>query len=107
VAAKATPAYFVHRLRREASIYERLRSIQGVDVPVHLGNIDLQTPYFYEGIVEFVHMMFLSFGGKPIDQHLTAKNKALGHRAGQMVGRRDSCVADAAQGPDASQYTLE
>ncbi|KAH7349238.1 hypothetical protein BKA66DRAFT_541640 [Pyrenochaeta sp. MPI-SDFR-AT-0127] len=77
VAAKSTPAYFVHRLRREASIYERLRPIQGIHVPVHLGNIDLQTPYFYEGIVELVHMMFLSFGGKPIGQHLTAENKAL------------------------------
>jgi hypothetical protein len=77
VAAKCTPAYFVHRLRREASIYERLRPIQGIHVPVHLGNIDLETPYFYEGIVELVHMMFLSFGGNPIGQHLTAKNKAL------------------------------
>jgi hypothetical protein len=77
VAAKCTPAYFVHRLRREASIYERLRPIQGIHVPVHLGNIDLETPYFYEGIVELVHMMFLSFGGNPISQHLTAKNKAL------------------------------
>ncbi|KAL5397723.1 hypothetical protein PMIN03_012853 [Paraphaeosphaeria minitans] len=77
VAAKCTPAYFVHRLRREASIYERLRPIQGIHVPVHLGNIDLETPYFYEGIVQLVHMMFLSFGGHPIGQHLTAKNKAL------------------------------
>ncbi|KAH7361087.1 hypothetical protein BKA66DRAFT_213877 [Pyrenochaeta sp. MPI-SDFR-AT-0127] len=77
VAAKSTPAYFVHHLRREASIYERLRPIQGVHVPVHLGNINLQTPYFYKGIVELVHMIFLSFGGKPIGQHLTAENKAL------------------------------
>jgi tRNA A-37 threonylcarbamoyl transferase component Bud32 len=77
VAAKCTPAYFVHRLRWEASIYERLRPIQGIHVPVHLGNIDLETPYFYEGIVELVHMMFLSFGGNPIGQHLTVKNKAL------------------------------
>ncbi|KAK7178003.1 hypothetical protein PSPO01_15953 [Paraphaeosphaeria sporulosa] len=77
VAAKCTPAYFVHHLRRKASIYERLRPSQGIHVPVHLGNIDLDTPYFYEGIVEIVHMVFLSFGGHPIGQHLTAKNKAL------------------------------
>jgi serine/threonine protein kinase len=29
------------------------------------------------GIVDLVHMMFLSFGGHPIGQHLTAENKAL------------------------------
>ncbi|RYN15486.1 hypothetical protein AA0114_g12966 [Alternaria tenuissima] len=77
VAAKCTPAYFAHRLRWEASIYERLQSIQGIHVPVHLGNIDLETPYFYEGIVDLVHMMFLSFGGHLISQHLTTENKEL------------------------------
>ncbi|KAF2843551.1 hypothetical protein M501DRAFT_926687 [Patellaria atrata CBS 101060] len=75
VAAKCTPIDFVHRLKREATIYEHLRPIQGIHVPVHLGNIDLDTPYFYEGITELVHMMFLSFGGKPIYQHLTTKNR--------------------------------
>ncbi|KAK7177357.1 hypothetical protein PSPO01_16598, partial [Paraphaeosphaeria sporulosa] len=84
VAAKCTPAYFVYRLRREASIYERLRPIQGIHVPVHLGNIDLETPYFYEGIVQLVHMMFLSFGGHPIGQHLTVKNKALVNEQGKQ-----------------------
>ncbi|RYN62676.1 hypothetical protein AA0117_g12905 [Alternaria alternata] len=76
VAAKCTPAYFAHRLRWEASVYERLRPIQGIHVPVHLGNIDLETPYFYEGIADLVHMMFLSFGGRLIGQHLTTENKA-------------------------------
>ncbi|KAH8621206.1 hypothetical protein IG631_24149 [Alternaria alternata] len=32
VAAKCTPAYFAHRLRWEASIYERLRPIHGLGV---------------------------------------------------------------------------
>jgi hypothetical protein len=72
VAAKATP---IQRLKWEAAVYGYLRQIQGVHVPVHLGNVDLQAPYFYEGIAELVHMMFLSFGGKRISQHLTAKNK--------------------------------
>ncbi|KNG46173.1 hypothetical protein TW65_07084 [Stemphylium lycopersici] len=49
----------------------------GIHVPVHLGNIDLETPYFYEGIADLVHMMFLSFGGHLISQHLTTENKAL------------------------------
>jgi len=77
VAAKATPIDFVERLRWEATVYEHLRPIQGIYVPVHLGNIDLQTRYFYEGIAELVHMMFLSFGGDRITQHLTVENRDL------------------------------
>ncbi|KAF1992918.1 hypothetical protein P154DRAFT_528154 [Amniculicola lignicola CBS 123094] len=77
VAAKCTPVDFVPRLRHEATVYDVLRSIQGIHVPVHLGNIDLATPYFYEGICELVHMMFLSFGGKQISQCLTTRNRPL------------------------------
>ncbi|PSN73790.1 hypothetical protein BS50DRAFT_607293 [Corynespora cassiicola Philippines] len=76
VAAKCAPVDFVHRLEWESAIYRRLRSIQGIHVPVHLGNIGLKTPYFYEGIAELVHMMFLSFGGKCISEYRTSKNKA-------------------------------
>jgi hypothetical protein len=75
VAAKCTPIDFVHRLQYESTVYDLLRPIQGIHVPVHLGNIDLETPYFYEGICELVHMMFLSFGGIRIAQHLTAENR--------------------------------
>ncbi|KAF2810711.1 uncharacterized protein BDZ99DRAFT_287494 [Mytilinidion resinicola] len=66
VVAKATPIDFVYRLEWEATIYKHLRLIQGIRAPVHFGNIDLDTPYFYEGIAELVHMMFVSFGGKRI-----------------------------------------
>jgi tRNA A-37 threonylcarbamoyl transferase component Bud32 len=41
-----------------------------------LGNIDLETPYYYEGICELVHMMFLGFGGELISKHLTTENRA-------------------------------
>ncbi|KAF2194998.1 hypothetical protein K469DRAFT_648552 [Zopfia rhizophila CBS 207.26] len=75
VAAKSTPIDFVHRLKWEATIYEHLRPIQGIYVPVHLCNIDLKTPYFYDGIAELVHMMFLSFGGNRISQHFTTENR--------------------------------
>lgn len=44
---------------------------------MHLGNTDLVTLYFYEGICELVHMMFLSFGGKRISQRLTTGNSPL------------------------------
>lgn len=75
IAAKATPIDFVHRLQWEASIYDLLRPIQGIHVPVYLGSIDLETSYKYEGICELVHMMLLSFGGELISQHITTKNR--------------------------------
>ncbi len=77
VAAKCTPADSARCLKWEAIVYEQLRPIQGVHVPVHLGNIDLETPYFYEGIAELAHMMFLSFGGRPILRYLTEKRACL------------------------------
>ncbi|KAF2752446.1 hypothetical protein EJ05DRAFT_495259 [Pseudovirgaria hyperparasitica] len=77
VAAKGTPACFVQHLRHEADVYERLRPIQGQSVPVHLGNIDLPRPYYYDGIAELVHIMFMSHGGRPIAKYITPKNRAL------------------------------
>ncbi|ORY00535.1 hypothetical protein BCR34DRAFT_638078, partial [Clohesyomyces aquaticus] len=77
VAAKCTPIDFVPRLQHEAAVYDLLRQIQGIDVPVPLGNVDLATPYYYEGNCELVHMMFLSFGGRRISQFLTTGNKPL------------------------------
>ena len=56
-------------------MYKRLRPIQGIHVPVHLGNIDLDRPFFYHGIAEIVHMMFMSFGGPLISRHMNAENR--------------------------------
>ena len=88
VAAKCTPIEFVRRLKREATVYDVLRPIQGMHVPIHLGNVDLETPYYYEGICELVHMMFLSFGGERISKHLTSENRA-------DVARLADCSAQA------------
>ena len=74
VAAKTVPVHFIFRLQREAAIYERLRPIQGIHVPVYLGNIDLEKPYRYWGNCNMVHMMLLSFGGTFIRDHMTADN---------------------------------
>lgn len=76
VVAKACPIELVYRLKWEAKIYDRLCPIQGTHVPVHLGNIDLEVPYYYEGICELKHMMFLSYGGKRMDKHLAADSKS-------------------------------
>ncbi|OAL55906.1 hypothetical protein IQ07DRAFT_660231 [Pyrenochaeta sp. DS3sAY3a] len=76
VAAKGTPSYFVRHLLHEAAIYDRLRPIQGIHVPVCLGSIDLPRPYMYDGIVDLVHMLFLGFGGELIRQHVNEGNVA-------------------------------
>ena len=66
VAAKGTPSYFASCLQHESRIYERLRPIQGINVPVYLGSMKLILPYFYGGITVITDMMFLSFAGHQI-----------------------------------------
>ncbi len=61
--AKGTVPKYIPDLQHEAAIYERLRPIQGIYVPVRLGNIDLHSPYFYDAGVRIWHMMFLGWGG--------------------------------------------
>ena len=57
----------------EATVYKRLRSIQGMYVPVCLGAIDLVLPYYHNGS-KIVHMLFLSWGGIRIDRHIDRNN---------------------------------
>ena len=66
--AKGTVSNFIPFLKHEASIYCKLRPIQGKHVPVCVGSIDLKRPWFYQGFAEVVHMMFLSFCGRPFSQ---------------------------------------
>lgn len=76
VAAKCTTIDFVHHLKHEAIIYQHLRPIQGIHVPVYLGSIDLDRSYIYDGFAEIVHMMFLGYGGQPLFHQNYAKNKS-------------------------------
>jgi hypothetical protein len=66
VIAKATGVECVGDLMHESAIYHRLLPIQGKYVPVHLGDIKVDSLLYYAGAVRIVHMMFLSFGGFPI-----------------------------------------
>ncbi|KAH7140423.1 hypothetical protein B0J13DRAFT_504647 [Dactylonectria estremocensis] len=68
--SKGTVRAFIPDLEHEATVYERLRPIQGVNVPVFLGAIDLRSMnkiYYYDHRVYVVHMMFLSWAGHRID----------------------------------------
>ncbi|KAJ9413473.1 hypothetical protein QL093DRAFT_2475958 [Fusarium oxysporum] len=69
--SKGTVRAFVKDLEHEAAVYERLKPIQGVHVPVFLGAIDLGSmnkTYYYDHRVYVVHMTFLSWGGCSIDR---------------------------------------
>ncbi|EXM12910.1 hypothetical protein FOTG_18617 [Fusarium oxysporum f. sp. vasinfectum 25433] len=68
---KGTVRAFIKDLEHEAAVYERLKPIQGVHVPVFLGAIDLRSmdkTYYYDHRVYVVHMTFLSWGGCSIDK---------------------------------------
>ena len=65
---KGTVPEFVDDLRHEAAVYRILRPSQGICIPVFLGEVDLEWPYYYDHRVRIVHMMFLSWGGEPLGQ---------------------------------------
>ncbi|KAJ5230961.1 hypothetical protein N7489_011669 [Penicillium chrysogenum] len=67
VPAKCTVPEFAERFRHEAAVYDRLRPIQGIYIPLYLGSIDLAHPYSYDGIAYLEHMMLLGPGGQPLD----------------------------------------
>uniref|UniRef100_A0A0C4DJS1 EKC/KEOPS complex subunit BUD32 n=1 Tax=Fusarium oxysporum (strain Fo5176) TaxID=660025 RepID=A0A0C4DJS1_FUSOF len=69
--SKGTVRAFIKDLEHEAAVYERLKPIQGVHVPVFLGAIDLGSmnkTYYYDHRAYVVHMTFLSWGGCSIDR---------------------------------------
>ncbi|KPM36116.1 hypothetical protein AK830_g10442 [Neonectria ditissima] len=68
--SKGTVRAFIPDLQHEAAVYKRLKQVQGVNVPVFLGAIDLRSMnkiYYYDHRVYVVHMTFLSWAGHPID----------------------------------------
>ncbi|KAK8038419.1 hypothetical protein PG994_015186 [Apiospora phragmitis] len=80
---------FCQDLEHEAAIYQRLRPIQGVYVPVFLGAIDLRSmskTYYYDHRVYIVHMSFLSWGGTSIPQRLSDSQKCLQNEAFRALG---------------------
>ncbi|KAI4138485.1 MAG: hypothetical protein L6R39_006764 [Caloplaca ligustica] len=62
---KGTIDVFVPDLKHEGAMYGRLRSFQGKDIPVYLGNIDLERIWYDYGI-RIVHMLLMSWGGDAI-----------------------------------------
>ncbi|MCJ1407398.1 hypothetical protein MMC19_001469 [Ptychographa xylographoides] len=68
VAGKGTVPAFIKDLRHEAEAYRRLRTLQGIHVPIYLGSIDLDSPYYYGAGIRIVHLMLLSWAGEGLDE---------------------------------------
>ncbi|KAL2258771.1 hypothetical protein VTK26DRAFT_7794 [Humicola hyalothermophila] len=69
--SKATTARFVRELEHEAKVYERLRPLQGIRVPVFLGAVDLREvgrTYYYDIEVHIIYLVLLSWGGRSLDE---------------------------------------
>ncbi|KAM3518341.1 hypothetical protein NHJ13051_008257 [Beauveria bassiana] len=67
---KGTVRAFIKDLQHETAVYQRLRPLQGVSVPVFLGSIDLRPMnkiYYYDHRVYVVYMWFMSWGGYKLD----------------------------------------
>lgn len=71
VVGKGTVLAFVKDLRHEAEVYQRLATVQGVHIPIYLGSIDLDKPYYYDAGIYIVHLMLLSWAGKCLDGNKT------------------------------------
>jgi len=60
--AKGTRDVFQQDLLHEAQMYGHLLDLQGRQVPVCLGLVDLEYPYWFQ-MVPFQHFLLLSWGG--------------------------------------------
>lgn len=60
---KGTTSKLWKEVSREAEVYQVLRKVQGLAVPVFLGAIDLNMIYFRHGAGEIRHMLLMAWGG--------------------------------------------
>ena len=67
VAAKCTIYAYVEDLVHEGEVYKQLEKIQGIHIPVCLGNINLERIYTFYCGVQIVHKMLMAWGGSRID----------------------------------------
>jgi len=66
---KATREVYVPAVQHEGHIYNRLQSLQGKMIPVHLRNIDLDVERPWCDLhVRLIHMLLMSWGGERADK---------------------------------------
>ncbi|KAL2002533.1 hypothetical protein VTN02DRAFT_6556 [Thermoascus thermophilus] len=76
VILKATSAEQLPSLKQEVSAYHRLRSLQGRQVPVYIGDFAPQVSYWYHG-QRMVHMLILSWAGVRAKKVMTQQDEPL------------------------------
>ncbi|TWU70660.1 hypothetical protein ED733_000492 [Metarhizium rileyi] len=85
---KGVPSEFLATSKHEQSIYARLAAIQGIHVPVVLGGLDVPCSLYYDGIVQIVHLMLMSYTGQS-----TAKLIAQWpERRNQIAQKAETCL---------------
>jgi hypothetical protein len=67
---KADRKYLVH----ESKVYDHLGQFQGSYIPVSLGVVNLELPYYYDGGI-YLSMLFLSWAGRSLHRCLILENK--------------------------------
>ncbi|QGA17632.1 hypothetical protein EYB26_005307 [Talaromyces marneffei] len=90
VVGKGTTSKLWKEVSREAEVYQVLRKVQGLAVPVFLGAIDLDMTYFLHGAGEIRHMLLMAWGGREMGtgERLTeiSRSTALIRKLGVMHG---------------------
>ncbi|KAL2802113.1 hypothetical protein BJX63DRAFT_441397 [Aspergillus granulosus] len=86
VVIKATTKEKEHALKAEVDNYRRLRSLQGYQIPVCLGNFEPNIEYWYHGEL-MTHMMILSWSGIRLQRIINNENSAFLH------GERNGCLS--------------
>lgn len=76
--AKGATNEHILPLLHERGIYNKLRVVQGIHVPVCLGVVKLEPkyPYYYNG-GRYTHMLLLSWAGEPIARCLSPSTPAM------------------------------
>jgi chemotaxis protein histidine kinase CheA len=75
----------VCHLEHEHCVYDHIRSIQGSFVPVCLGSVELELPYYYD-CGKYIKMLFLSWAGRPLFEYLnqTSEGRFLNQTAAAL-----------------------
>ncbi|EYE92094.1 uncharacterized protein EURHEDRAFT_427722, partial [Aspergillus ruber CBS 135680] len=79
VVIKATTKENQHALKTEVDNYRKLRSLQGYQIPVCLGNFEPSIAYWYHGRV-MAHMMILSWSGTRLQRIIKDENLDFFHK---------------------------
>ncbi|KAL8747389.1 MAG: hypothetical protein Q9190_000735 [Brigantiaea leucoxantha] len=89
---KGTIDVFISDLKHEGQMYHRLQKLQGKQIPVYLGNIDLDVPW-YDLNTHVIHMLLMSYGGeqiKKLDENLALQVQEFE----KVIGRLGVCHED-------------